>query len=192
MPRLQPLAWLLLVMGVVAPAWGQPLFRVIPSAITTAEGGQVNVLLIQAGEERFSLRVPKGYGTQVRVESRSILFTSENGVSSIAVQVTTNYPGALPKTQELRDTVAKKYPRASLVQTSPCLSEYGAGLCFDLFLPTEHNLTVRIREAYISYAEGSFEFTFTCNGADYDKSRLGFVWLLNSFRLQPEPAKKEP
>jgi hypothetical protein len=192
MPCRQPLLCLSLVLALVSPAAAQPLFRVISSTVTSAEGGLVNVLLVQAGDEHFSLRIPKGYGTQVRLESRSIVFTSESGASAITMQVTTNYPGTLPKMEELRDLVAKKHPGASLVQSSSCISDYGSGLCFDLFQPTQNNLTVRIRDAYFSYPEGSFEFTLTCNSADYDKSRLSFAWLLNSFRLQPEPAKKEP
>jgi hypothetical protein len=192
MPRLQPLACLLLVLALPAPSSAQPLFKVTPNTIASAEGGSMKVLLIQAGDDHFSLRIPNGYGTQVSEESRSILFAAESGVSAITIHVTGNYPGALPKMEDLSATVAKKFPGASLVQSSRCVSDYGPGLCFDLIQPAQNNLTLRIRDAFISYPAGSFEFTFTCNGADYDKNRLSFVWLLNSFRSQPQPAKKEP
>ena len=192
MPRIQPLASLLFLIAFALPAAAQPLFRVIPSNVATPEGGQENVLLIQAGDENFSVRIPKGYGTQVRPESCSIVFTAENGASTITVQVTTNYPGALPKMEDLRDIAAKKHPGASLVQSSTCISDYGMGLCFDLFQPGPSGLMLRMRDAYFSYPEGSFEFLFSCNGADYDKSRLSFAWLLNSLRSRPGPVKKEP
>jgi hypothetical protein len=92
----------------------------------------------------------------------------------------------------LRDLVAGKYPSASLVQSSPCYTACGAGLLFDLFQPAAGNLTMRIRNGYVSFPEGSFEFTLSCDSREYDKHRLAFAWLLNSFLLQPEPVKKDP
>ena len=51
---------------------------------------------------------------------------------------------------------------------------------------------MRMRDGYVAFAEGSFEFTLSCDLREYDKHRLAFAWLLNSFRLQAEPVKKEP
>jgi len=191
MPRFQPLACLLFVLSLCSPASAEPLFKVVPSAIAAAEGGTANVLLIQVGDDYFSLHIPKGYGIQVRHESRSIVFTAESGVCVITVQATTNYPGGLPKMDDLAEAVAKKHRGASLVQSSGCVSDYGPGFCFDFIQPVQDNLTLRMRDAYISYPGGSFEFLFSCNGADYDNYRLGFLWLLNSFRSEPKPAKKD-
>ena len=173
-------------------ALGQPAFNVVPGTEPTPEGGNVSVLLVQTGHDRFSLRLPKNCGVQVRQADQRIVFTSATGSSVITVQWSTNYPGSLPKTETLRDTVAAKHPAASLVQTSPCYSQYASGLMFDLFQPTAGNLTLRTRDAYISTPEGSFEFTLSCDLADYDKARLSFAWLLNSFRSAAESAKKEP
>jgi hypothetical protein len=92
--------------------------------------------------------------------------------------------------EALRDQVARNYPTASLVQTATCYTSCGAGLLFDLFQPAAGNLTLRMRVAYVSFAEGSFEFTLSCDMREYDSNRLSFAWLLNSFRLQSEPAKK--
>jgi hypothetical protein len=175
-----------------ATALGQPAFNVIPGTEPTAEGGNVSILLVQTGQQRFSLRLPKNYGVQVRQADQRIVFTSATGSSVITVQWSTNYPGSLPKTEILRDTVAARHPAASLVQTSPCYSQYASGLMFDLFQPTAGNLTLRMRDAYVSTPAGSFEFTLSCDLADYDKARLSFAWLLNSFRSAAEAAKKEP
>jgi hypothetical protein len=188
MSRIQPLIWLLIVFSGLSPSSAQSVFKVIPTTITSAEGGSANVLLIQVNDRQFSLRIPKGYGTEVREESRGIIFTSENGGSTIVVRATTNYPGALPP--DLADVVAKKYPGAA-VQSSSCVSDYGRGLCFDLAQMGQNGLALRIRDAYISYPEGSFEFVFSCNDLDYEQNRLKFVWLLNSFRSQPKSAKKD-
>jgi hypothetical protein len=174
-----------------ASAFGQPVFNVTASTEATAEGGNVNILILQTAKEQFELRVPVKYGAQARPAQQSIVFASETGSSVITLKMTTNYPGALPKMEELRGRVARKYATASLVQTSPCYADCGSGLVFDLFQPAADNMMVRMRDAYIPFAEGSFEFTLSCDLREYDKNRLSFVWLLNSFRLRTEPAKKK-
>jgi hypothetical protein len=175
----------------LALADGQPEFKVDSGTEATAEGGNVNILVIQTGKEHFELRVPKNYGAQANPEEQSIVFTSESGSSVMTVRMSTNYAGALPKMEELRDRVAKKYATASLVQTSACHTSCGTGLLFDLFQPATGALTVRIRDGFISFPEGSFEFTLSCDMREYDQNRLSFAWLLNSFRLQDEPARKK-
>jgi hypothetical protein len=173
-------------------AFGQPEFRVFPSTEATAEGGNVNILVIQTDNEHFQLRVPKKYSAQVHQSEQTIVLTSQNASSVITLKMTTNYAGALPKMETLRDEVAKKYATASLVQTSPCYTSCGAGLLFDLFQPVGGNLTVRMRDAYVAFPEGSFEFTLSCDVREYDQHRLSFSWLLNSFRLQAKPAIMNP
>jgi hypothetical protein len=189
MPRLQGFTTLALTALCAASALGQPEFKVYPSLEATVEGGNVNILVIQTENEHFQLRVPKGYGAQVHQNDQSIVFTAQTGNSVITLRMSTNFAGALPKMEELRDQVAKKYSNASLVQTSPCHTSCGTGLLFDLFQPAAGNLIMRLRDGYVSFGEGNFEFTLLCDDRDYDKNRLSFAWLLNSFRLQPQSAK---
>jgi hypothetical protein len=183
------LAWA--AMG-AATAFGQPDFRAYPSTETTTEGGIVNILVIQVENEHFQLRTPKDYGAQIRQNDQSIVFTSQSGASVIAVKMSTNFAGSLPKMETLRDQVAQKYATASLVQTSSCHTSCGLGLLFDLFQPAAGNSTMRIRDGFVSFPEGSFEFTLSCDSREYDKNRLSFAWLLNSFRLQSQSAKTNP
>lgn len=176
----------------VSTALGQPEFKVSSGSEATAEGGIVNILVIQTDQERFELRIPKEYSAQAHQSDQSIVFTSLTGSSVITVKMSTNYAGALPKMEFLRDEVTKKYDTASLAQTSACITSAGSGLLFDLFQPVGGNLTMRIRDGYIAFAEGSFEFTLSCDLREYDKHRLSFAWLLNSFRLQPDAAILKP
>jgi len=176
----------------LAVAYGQPEFNVTAGTEATPEGDDVNIMVIQTGQRHFELRVPKNFGAQVNPDDQSIVFTSVTGSSVITVKMSTNYAGALPQMEQLRDQVAIKHATASLVQTSPCRTSCGTGLLFDLFQPATSNLTMRIRDGFISFPEGSFEFTLSCDLREYDKHRLAFAGLLNSFRLQAEPVKKEP
>jgi hypothetical protein len=175
-----------------ASAFGQAEFKVYPSTEATPEGGIAKILVIQTEKEHFQLRVPKDYGMQIRQNDQSIVFTSQTGNSIITLKMSTNYAGALPKMDDLRNQVAEKYSTASLVQTSACHTSCGTGLLFDLFQPAAGNLTMRIRDGFVSFPEGSFEFTLSCDSRDYDKNRLSFGWLLNSFRLQSQSGKTNP
>ena len=175
-----------------ASAMAQPDFRAYPSTENATEGGNVNIMVIQTEQERFQLRIPKGYGAQVHQNDESIVFTSQSGTSIITVKMSTNYARALPKMEILRDDVAKKYSTASLVQTSSCYTACGAGLLFDLFQPASGNLTMHIRDGFVSVPEGSFEFTLSCDSRDFDSNKLSFAWLINSFRLQQSSATTNP
>jgi hypothetical protein len=192
MPRLSAFHVVALTALWAARAFSQSEFRVYPSTEALIEGGIVDILVIQTDAERFQVRVPKGYGAQVHLSDQSIVFTSQTGSSIITMKMSTNYAGGLPKAEDLRDEVARKYPTASLVQTVPCLTSCGTGVMFDLFQPAAGNTTIRLRDAYVSFPEGSFEFTLSCDTREYDQNRLSFAWLLNSFRLQPQPANKNP
>jgi hypothetical protein len=187
------LQWvLMLALGASPSALAQPDFKATPTTIETAEGGLDNILLVETDNEQFSLSIPRGYGSQARDDTRSIIFTSGAGVSVITVQFTTNYPGALPKQDRLRDQVAANHPGASLVESSVSSTDFGPAQSFDLFRPAGNGLMLRIRDTYVASPQGSVEFTFSCNGADFEKEKLGFARLLNSFRLLPKDDKKNP
>jgi hypothetical protein len=184
---------------VVMLGWGASLsalaqtdFKATLTSVATAEGGSEVVMVVDADNERFSLQVPRGYGSQAHAENRSIVFTSEGGASVINLQFTTNYAGALPKQEKLRDQVAASHPGASLVASSPATTGFGSGYSFDLFRPAGNGLLLRIRDVYVAYPEGSIEMTFSCNSTDFDKQKLGFMRQLNSFRLLPKDAKTNP
>ncbi len=180
---------MLLATVVSSSALAQPDFNATPTTITTAEGGREDILLVDTDNERFSLSIPKGYGSQAHADTRSIKFTSGTGISAITVQFTTNYPGQLPKLEKLRDQVAANHPGASLVASSVSATDFGPAQTFELFQPADGGLMLRIRDVYVAYPEGSVELTFSCNDADFDKQKLGFARLLNSFHLLPKDVK---
>lgn len=148
------------------------------------------MLLIETDSRKFSIGAPVLYGRQVHLQTGLILFTSASGSSVMTVQFSTNYPGTLPPQDRLRDTVAANHPGASLVKSAVCYTDFGRGQDFELFQPTRDGLMLKLRDAYVSYPEGSVEFTLSSNGKDYDKEKRSFARLLNSFRCMPEDAKK--
>lgn len=176
---------MMLALGASSSALAQHGFSATPATIAMVEGGNDSILTVETDGERFSFSIPIAYGSQVRADTRTVTFTSDVGASIINVQFSTNYPGGLPQKDKLRDQVAAKHPGASLVAAWG----FGPATSFDLFRPAGNGLMLRIRDAYVAYPEGNVELTFTCNSADFDKQKLAFMRLLNSFRLLPKDDK---
>jgi len=183
---------MMLALGATSSGLAQPDFGTTATTIAMTEGGTENILLVETDNERFSLSNPRGYGSQARPETRTIIFTAADGASVINIRFTTNYPGALPRQEKMRDQVAANHRAASLVASSPASTGFGPAQSFDLFQPAGNGLMLRTREVFASYPEGSVELTFSCNSADFDKLKREFGRLLNSFRLVPKDGKTNP
>jgi hypothetical protein len=192
MDRLYRQCLILFALVASLSAMAQSDFKATLTTVATAEGGSESVLLVETDNERFSLQAPRGYGSQTSPDTRSIVFASDAGKSVITVRFTTNYAGALPKQDKLRDQVAAGHPGASLVASSTAGTGIGPGQSFDLFQPAGTGLLLRIRDVFVAYPEGSVELTFSCNSAEFDKQKLGFMRQLNSFRLLPKDVKTNP
>ncbi len=184
MPKIFPLSFL--VLAALVSAQAQPAFKAYPSEEKMMEGGTASLLIIETDHGHFALRVPREYGAQVRAIDQTIIFSSQNDSSVITLKMSTNYAGKLPRQDELRDIVVKKFASASFARASACYTSCGAGSVFEFFQPAAGSTTIRIKDAYLPFADGSFEFTLKCDSRDYEKCHLSFDWLLNSFRLQAD------
>lgn len=167
-------------------------FTATTTTITMAEGGTANVLLVAVDNDNFSIRIPRGYRPQAHPESRTINFASESGASAISLRFSTNYARALPKKEILGEQVISNHSGAALASISQAGTGVGPAVSYDLFVPAGHNLTLRMRDIYVSYAEGSVELTFSCDIADFDKQKLEFMLAVNSFRLLDKNATINP
>ena len=183
---------MMLMLGASWSALAQADFKATPATLPMAEGGRENILLVETDNERFAISIPIGYGPQVQADSRSIIFTSASGASAISVRFGTNYAGALPKHNDLRDQVAANHPGASLVTSSASFTDFGPAQSFDLFQPAVTGELQRIRDTYVAYPEGSVELAFSCNSSEFEKEKLDFARLLNSFRLLGKDVKINP
>jgi hypothetical protein len=192
MSRPFPHLLIMLALGASMSALAQSDFTATPATIANAEGGNQSILLVDTDNERFSFCIPIGYGSQANADSRSVVLTSGAGVSVITVRFSTNYPGALPRQDKLRDQVAANHHGASLVASSAASTAFGPAESFDLFQPAGNGAMLRMRDVFAAYPEGSVELTLSCDSADFDKQKRGFGLLLNSFRLLPRDAKKNP
>jgi hypothetical protein len=163
-------------------AFGQ--FRVVPRAVQQAEGGTYNVLSVTAGEEHFSLRPPPNFSFRVDPSSQTISFKSADEKTAITVQVTTNFPGELPASDVLQTRALQDMPGSALLQSSTCPTGYKPGCFFDLVRLQREGLSVRYRHVYVACPEGTVEFVFGTDNADFEHKRFIFSGLLSSFRLE--------
>jgi hypothetical protein len=183
---------IIFLLGASSPIVAQTEFNATVSTVTMTEGGTASVMLVETDNERFSLAIPIGYGSEAHADTRSVVFTSDSGACVITVKFSTNYARALPKQDVMRDRVAANHLGASLVASSASSTGFGPALSFDLFQPASNGLLLRIRDVFAAYSKGSVELTFSCNSGDFDKEKLGFMRLLNSFHSLAKSVKSNP
>lgn len=188
----RPFAILLLWGAAALAVHAQPLMRAYSTSERMLEGGSVDILVLDTPTCSYAVNLPRSFGTQVRVDTGSITFTSPSNVSVITMSWTTNYPRSLPSTNELQPEVEGKFPSASLLQPFHCVTGAGPGKGFDLVRVIAPGMILRLRDGYLSLPGGSVEFTLSCNGPDFDSENRVYLRLLNSFRLHSEPANNNP
>ena len=88
--------------------------------------------------------------------------------------------------------VVSDHPGSTLAFVSAAGIGIGPAVAFDLFVPAGTNLMLRMRDVYVPYSEGSVELTFSCNSADFDRQKIEFMLMLNSFRLLDKDTKINP
>jgi hypothetical protein len=172
----------LIFLCAAAPGFGQ--FRVVPNTVQSAEGGAFHILSVTAGEQHFALRQPSGFTFHVDPASKSLFFKSVDEKTAITVRATTNFPGELPPHDVLQAKALADTPGAALLQSSTCPTGYKPGLFFDLVRLQREGLSVRYRHVYVACPEGTVEFIFGADNADFERKRPIFSALVNSFHLE--------
>lgn len=169
-------------MLVAPPSFGQ--FRVYPSTIKMEEGGNANLLMVVTDENRFSVRQPPGFTFRVDAPNKSILFKSADEKTAITFQVTTNFHGQLPDQEVLKAKAMEQTPGATIIQASTCSTGYKPGCYFDLVRILREGLSVRFRHVYAPSPEGTVEFVFATDNAEFEKKRFVFSNFVNSFHVE--------
>jgi hypothetical protein len=182
-PKFMKSLRLLIFLSLAPAAFGQ--FRVTPAAVQMAEGGAVNLLVIESGRQRFCLRQPPGFNFRVDARNETFLFRSADEKTAVSVQFTTNFPGQLAPRELLRSKVLAQTPGAGIVQSAFCPTGYKPACFFDLVRVLREGMSVRFRHVYAPSPEGAVELVFATDDADFESQRFILSNLLNSFQLEP-------
>ncbi len=172
-------------------ASGQIPFRAFDSYEDMIEGGTAHTLVVEAGHEHLTTRLPRSYSATVANDTQSVLFKEDTGSIAIAMRVTTNSPGAMPEDNNLRDSALAADPGATVLQVSGCATGYHPARFVDTARSLDPTRNIRTRHAFVACPEGMVEFMFSAKDQDFDKGRVVFNLFLSSFRVEiiKEPGK---
>lgn len=182
--------FLLLFLSLAATAQARGDFRAYPGTENLIEGGRVEKLTVVSSDLQFNVRPPKGWGRQMDMPGRKILFTSPSGRSAITVQFTANSPGTLPPQDTLRQRVLQAHPGAGILQCAVCATGYRPGLLFDLVRMPAPKLVQKMRHAFVPQPAGQVEFVLSASDDEFAKNKLAFMAVLRGFRVEPLNPKK--
>lgn len=167
----------------------QPVFRAYASTTEIVEGGKIDLMVVLLGRERVTVRVPHGYGAQVKADKNSVVFLDKTGTTAITLKATTDWPGELPDDEVLRSRALATNPGGTNLEWSTVPTGYQPATLVDLVRPVTSNLSLKVRHAFLACPEGMVEVICAANGPDAENARIAFNSFISS--LQVGDVKKE-
>lgn len=155
-----------------------------------AEGGHLDKITVITGSLQFNFRPPKRWAHALDEAGRKIVFTSPSGQSAVTVLFTSRSPGILPDKDMLQAQALQAHPGATILLSSVCPTSYQPGVLFDMQRVAGPGIMQRIRHAFVAQPAGQVEFDLTASDEEYEKAKLAFTSLLQSFRVTPIKPKQ--
>jgi len=159
-------------------------FHAHAGSINLIEGGRVQVVVADWGDQRCTVRCPVGFSSHVDDSRRMIKFDAKNGAVAINITLTANSPGALPPPEDLKSLALARHPGAWLLQSYPFPTSYKPGLYFDLAQIPAANVSLRTRHGFLPTPKGLVEFVFSANDADFESLRVACMQAMGTFTVE--------
>jgi hypothetical protein len=178
---------LLLLASVLAAFTGaaaDPVFRAFATSEDMPDGGKVEDMMMLLGTEKITVRVPHGYGAQIKAEKNSIVFTEPNGTTVITVKATLEWPNVMPEEERLRGKALAANPGGTLGEISTCPTGYSPAKVVDSTREITSSLSLKFRHGFIACPEGTLEVICAANGANFDAAKEVFNSLMSSLKVE--------
>ncbi|HWD20949.1 MAG TPA: hypothetical protein VHB20_16905 [Verrucomicrobiae bacterium] len=176
---------LLMFLAVAAGAQDTNQFHAYAGYVNLIEGGRVSTVVIDWGDQRFTMRCPIGFASHVDNYARTVKFDAKAGAVAINITITTNSPGDLPSAEDLKAYAVASHPGSWVLQSYPFPTSYKPGLYVDLAQAPAARVSLRTRHGFLPTPKGIIEFVFSANDADFDKLRVGFMQSIGTFTVEP-------
>jgi hypothetical protein len=173
--------------AIASPA--QPAFRAFASSLDVPEGGKVETMVMLFGAERITVRVPHGYGAQVKTEKNSVLFTDTSGTTAITLKATLEWPGIMPADDRLRSKALAANPGGTISEISTCPTGSSPAKVVDSVRQITSSLSLKVRHGFVACPEGTLEVICAANGANFQSASDVFSAMMSSLKV--ETVKKE-
>ena len=141
------------------------------------------------GGERVTVRVPQGYGAQVKTNKQSVVFTDKDGVTAITLKFTADSPGAMPDDDALRNRAIAATPGLTNLDMTTCATGYTPAKEVDARRPVTSTLSLQVRHAFVACPEGLVEVICAANESAAADARDAYNAFMSSLRV--EAVKKE-
>jgi hypothetical protein len=173
----------------------QPDFRAFASTLDVPEGGKVDTMVMLFGAERITVRVPHGYGAQVKTEKNSVIFADTNGTTAITLKPTLEWPGVMPDDDRLRSKALAANPGGAISEMSTCPTGYTAAKVVDSVRQITSSLSLKVRHGFVACPEGTLEVICAANGANFgaacDVFNAGVLsWRVDWVKKEEAPAER--
>ncbi|MGA3180396.1 MAG: hypothetical protein ABSF38_08655 [Verrucomicrobiota bacterium] len=162
----------------------QPAFRAYASSLELAEGGKIDTMVVVLGAERVTVRVPHGYGAQVRADKNSVVFTDKDGTTAITLKATADSPGVMPDEEVLRSKALAANPGGTNLEWSTCPTGYKPAKVADSVRTVTSSLSLKVRHAFVACPEGTLEVICAANGVDFENACVVFNALISSLQVE--------
>jgi hypothetical protein len=183
------LSFLLCFLPAVA-ALAQSDFHVYSGTENLVEGGREETLTVASGRFQFIMHPPRNWPHHMEEASRKIIFTDQSGRSAMTIQFTANSPGALPAADILQAQARQAHPGADILQHAVCPTSSQPGVFFDLVRIPSPQVVQKIRHAFVAQPAGQVEFVLTASDDEFERGKVIFMSLLQSFRVEPVKPKQ--
>ncbi|MEW6159510.1 MAG: hypothetical protein AB1813_18945 [Verrucomicrobiota bacterium] len=182
-------AWLSGWAGIcyAADAPKKPDFQMLTETIEIPERGSVPSYAILSSSLKFSFLPPPNWKMESNPLEKSITLTTPDFSTVLRFQITTNQERKLPI---WRQRIQEQLPEAKIVREFVCYTSGRQGMAFDCEQTLTNKFQAATRIAYIPFEDGTVEFQMTSSPDKLRQHHFAFGCLLNSFRIDPWPAKK--
>ena len=157
-------------------------FQIFQNPPQMFEGGLIHSAGVICLGYRFQFKTPPECQCQASSESKKISFLSKDEKVAMTFQISTNYAGGLPDEVTLKTAVARSHPGLSVFGANRCFIGSEPGWSFDVErLQADGRTRFRIRHVFVSFGNGSVEFTFSTSSEIFKARSSLLDGLLGSF-----------
>lgn len=187
---MRPLVILLTLLSFAACGQDTNAFHAYAGTDNLIEGGRVQIVIADWGDQRCTIRCPIGFSSHVDDTGRMIKFDANGGAAAINISFTTNSPGELPPPEILKSIALARHPGATYIQSFNFPTSSRPGLYFDLAQAPAANESLRTRHGFIPTRKGIVEFAFSASNPDFEHLRVGCMQSLGTFAIEPIKPKE--
>ena len=149
------------------------------------EAGTVTNSVLCSSRHELAFQPPRGWKESFDTNNLQFTWISGDYASMVRLKISPSWQTPVLNTEELRQTVLERHPKAQIREQFTCYTTGGTGLAFDLEEAGDRQTRTSTRVAFVPSVAGLAEFTLVTPTEQVSKNQLQFSQFLNSFQVSP-------